>query len=491
MPSRPGDAAAPPTSASTQLTAAILLLVVIGALGVYGLTMMSRPVLLGCAVIAAVAAAVLPRNALPAAALWLLILFPVGYMYVPVLLGRYITPAVLVIAIWMIRLALAQRMTHLLQTPIRGWLIALPLLMLLFASAVFSVRTDLTLAWLVVFIVCVVAPALLGQICLDDVWPTVRWSLAGIGLFLGVLAAADFLMHFNPWTQWYRSDLTASLREMSVFRTRTSLGHPLTTAMVASVALAACVFPSGKTRQWPYLIGAVGALVALILSVSRTSLIAVGLSAAVGMLSGFPRIGKSMIRARRRRRRRLIAVLMTATFIAALAMSPLLSSRNASYEGSGSATYRSQIFDVAKGLIAEHPMLGFGPGTSGKVYESSLHLGLENSALQLMVSIGLPAFLIVLVGFGVVVRVAMRRSRAGVAAAVVAFLISATGFNVVDSNPEFLALLAPLIACAVAPGLGRAGQTESPPGLPEREEATPPLMTAFSQDRRSHNDVVT
>jgi hypothetical protein len=463
MTSRPGDATTL-TNASKPLTVAIVLVIVAMALGAYGISVSSLPAMFGSAVMGAVAVFLLPRNALPAAALWLLVLFPVGYMNVPGVVGRYITPAVLVIAIWMIRLALVQRMNLFLRTPLRGWLIAGPLLMLLCASAVFSVRIDITLAWMAVFIVCVVAPALLGQICLDDVWPTVRWAFAGIGLFLGVLAAADFFIHFNPWTSWYELNLTKSLSKMSVFRTRTSLGHPLNTAIVACIALAACVFPSSKTRQWPYWIGAVGALVALILSVSRASVVAVGFSAIIGILSALPRTGTSVTRGRGR----LIPVLMAATFFAAVALSPLLSDRNASKEGSGSASYRSQLLDNATGLIGERPMLGFGPGTSGLAYQNSLHLGLENAALQLMISIGLPAFLFVLVGFGMVVWVAMRRSRAGVAAGIVAFLVSATGFGVVDSNPAFFVLIAPLIACAVMPGPGHFEQIESEPGLPDR-----------------------
>jgi hypothetical protein len=471
MTSRPGDAPTP-TNASTQLAVAILLL--IGALGVYGISEPSSPALFGSVVIGAVAGLLVPRNALPAAALWLLVLFPVGYIHqVPVLAGRYITPAVLVIAIWMVRLALAQRMTLLLRTPIRGWLIAATLLVLLFASALFSVRIDITLAWMTVFIVCVVAPALLGQICLDDVWPTVRWTLAGIGLFLGVLAAADFFMHFNPWTSWYEHKYTWT----SVFRSLTSLGHPLNTAMVACVALAACVFPSSKTRQWPYWICALGALVALILSVSRASVVAVGGCAIIGLLSALPRTGKSVTRGRGRRGR-LIPVLMTATFFAAVALSPLLSHRNASGEGSRSAIYRSQILDIAQRAIAEHPVLGFGPGTSSHVYETSFsHEGLENSAVQLMLSNGLPAFLFLLVGLGMVVRVAMRRSRAGVAAGIVAFSISATGYNVIDNNPAFFALIAPLIACAVMPGPDELSKSRVYQNSPTEQEATRLVMT--------------
>ncbi|WP_445166912.1 O-antigen ligase family protein [Mycolicibacterium sp. Dal123E01] len=400
------------------------------------------------------AAFLVPRNALPAAALWLLVLLPIGYMQIPTLVGRYLMPPVLLIAIWMLRLALAQRGSLLLRIPMRGWLIVASLLVLLFTSSVFSVRLDITVAWMIVFLVCVIGPALVGQICFDDVWPTVRWTLACIGLFLGVVAAVDYLIQFNPWTSMY----VIKISKFSVFRTRTSLGHPLTTSMVASVALAACIFPTSGTRQWPYWICAMGTLVAIILSVSRTSVLAVGASALVGMLSALPHATRVATR-KGTRRSRLLPLLMAATFIATLTLSPLLNNRNTSEEGISSASVRSELLDVSINLISQHPFLGFGPGASERVYDYH-NQALENSALQLMVSIGLPAFALIVIGFGVIVVGAMRRSRAGVAAGIVAFWASATGFNILDSNTGFYTLLAPLIVCAVMPGPGHAAQSE-------------------------------
>jgi hypothetical protein len=455
---------------------AILLLIGTLALALYGAFVSSLLTMFASAVIGA---CLLPRNALPALALWLLVLIPVPFMDSPRLLGQYFTPTVLVIAIWMIRLALAQRMTLLLRMPIRGWLIIAPFFVLLLASALGSERIDLTLAWVAVVIVCVVAPALLGQISLDDVWPTVRWTFAGIGLFLGVLAAADFFIHFNPWTGLFR--YVVRNETWSVFRTKTSLGHPLTTSTVASVALGVCLFPSGGIRRWPYWICAVGALVALILSVSRASVFAVGFAAIIGALSAHPSTRQSVARGRVR----LISVLIAAALSAAVAWSPLLRRRNEASEAISSAANRSNTLDNAMNLIAERPMLGFGPGTSPEVYSARYHEPLESSAFQLLVSMGIPAFLFFSVGLGIIVTVAMRRSRAGVAAGIAAFYVSAIGFNIVDVSPAFLALTAPLIACAVMPRPERPQQIESRPELPDRTGGHPASARRLTpRDRR-------
>lgn len=428
-------------SRTSHSSAGAVLLVAAVIPGAYGAALWSIPALAVGGVIGVVALFLLPRNALPALALWVLVLFPIAYMSVPRMIGANLIPALLITAIWMIRMAMGDRMTLLLRTPIRGWIVAGPLLVLLFASATYTVDNARTVAWVAVFVICGLAPALLGQICVDDVWPTVRRTFAGIGLFLGILAASDYFLHFNPWRLLYSADRSWS----SAFRTSTSLGHPLTTALVAGVALAVCVFPSTRYRQWPYWICAAGASVALILTVSRSNVFAVGVSAIIGILSAHSGNGTSA------KRGRIVPVLILATIFAAVAFSPLLSQRNASAEGQSSATYRTQLFDSAMSLVDERPLLGLGPGTSGVVYEAFSYDALENSALQLMVSTGIPASLFFFVGLASVVVVAMRRSRPGAAAGIVAFSISAVGFNLIDSKPGFLVLIAPLIVCAVAP----------------------------------------
>ncbi|XTP36289.1 O-antigen ligase family protein [Mycobacterium sp. TJFP1] len=445
MAPRPGDTAAQARSDKWFMPLAVL----VGALAflAYGISASSIAVMTGGAILGAAAMFLVPTRALPAIALWLLVLLPIGFMDIPGLIGDFFTPAVLVSAIWMIRLAFAQRMSLLLQMPIRGWLIAIPFVALLSMSTVASQRIDVTAVWIAVFVICVVTPALVGQICMDDVWPTVRFALASIGLFLGLLALSDFFFHVNPWLALYQDELIGS----SVFRTRTSLGHPLTTAMVACISLTACVFPSGRSsRQWPYLLCGLGALTAVILSVSRTSIFTIGVAAAVGIASALPSADGSPAPARGSGGR-LTLVILAITLFGAVALSPLMSQRNAASEGINSASYRSQVLNMAMDIVAERPLLGFGPGTSTRIYDYYARAPLENSALQLMVSIGIPAFVLFLIGLSMVVFAAMRRGRAGPAAGIVAFFISTAGFNIIDASPAFFALLSPLIVCAVLP----------------------------------------
>lgn len=389
---------------------------------------------------------VLPRNALPAAALWILVLLPVGYMDIGRAVGRYFTPSVLIIGVWVFRLAFAQRMVPLLRLPVRGWFIVLPIVSLLLISTLLSeLHIGWSLAWMAVFVMCVIAPALLSQISEDDLWPTVRLTFAAIGLFLGALALVDFLFQFNPWTSLYRYDV--SMRTWAVFRTQTSLGHPLMTSMVGCVAFAVSVFPHGKGRQWPFWVCAAGALLAVVLSVSRTGIPALFMAIIIGALSMLAGSTRSELR----EKARITSMLIAAGLAALVVASPLLSARNESSGAITSAAYRQLLLDRAAELVSDRPLLGSGPGTSSLVYVEEYGGVLENSYVQLMISIGLPAALLFLAGIGAVVLTAMRRSRAGAAAGLVAFFVSVAGFNALDSNPAVMALIAPLIYCALVP----------------------------------------
>jgi O-antigen ligase len=391
-------------------------------------------------------------------------------MSIPVILGDFLSPAVVVVAIWMIRIASADRMTRLVRQPIRGGLVAGSLLALLFASSVFSDRKELTAAWMAVFLICVIAPAILGQVSVDDVWPAVRRTFAVIGMFLGCLALSDYLLHLNPWTQFYVRPYEISRG----FRAGTSLGHPLTTSLVASVAALVCIFPSGATRRWPYRFGAAGALIALMLTVSRGGILAVGTGVVVGLLPALLRGG-----AQGRRRGRgasLMPLVVAAVALAGLALSPLLKDRSASSVGTSSAIYRSAVVQNAMKIIAERPILGFGPGTSERIYGMAYgrYGSLENSAFQLMVSMGVPAFLLLSVGFGAVIVSALGVSRVGAAAGIASFLVSVAGFNLIDTGPAFFALISPLIVCAVMPCLNPARNQDLPPGLELQSEGARP-----------------
>ena len=71
-----------------------------------------------------------PRNALPAAALWLLVLLPVGYMHIPKVLGQYFAPSVARHRGFGCFDTFAHRMIPVASNASEGWLISGPFLFL-------------------------------------------------------------------------------------------------------------------------------------------------------------------------------------------------------------------------------------------------------------------------------------------------------------------------------------------------------------------------
>ncbi|WP_431237366.1 O-antigen ligase family protein [Mycolicibacterium aichiense] len=410
----------------------------------------------------------LPRRALPATALWLLILLPLNFTNLPQGVSSYLTPAVVVIAIWMMRVALGGRKGALQRMRIRGLPVILPLLGMLIVSAllstghsdtavhVFSNNPGRTPAWIAVFAICVLLPTVFGQLSDEDLWPTVQAAFAGIGIFLGAVAVIDFVFHFNPWIDVLNRD--AREATWSVFRAKTTLGHPLITATVASVALGVCIFPAGGIRRRLLWVGAFGALVALMLSASRGAVFAVGSAAFLGVFGLRPAERHSLTD----NRGRLVTLVAAGTLLTAIAFSPLLTRRAGSSEGADSGAYRFNVFSDALKLVEERPLLGFGPGTSNTIFAEHYAGGdrvgrLENSALQLLVSVGIPASLLCLLGLILVMLVAIKGARAGVVAGIGAFVVSITGYNALEANPAILVIVAPLLYCAVLPVGGAEG----------------------------------
>ena len=459
-----------PIQSGRLSAAAVLLLLALLLVALLGLFLSSVPLMAGSAVAGAF---LLPRNALPAFGLWLLVLLPLAFTDVGwrlTLFGSFFTPAVIVTTIWLIRVYFAQRGTESGSVRVRGGVLIGSFLALLlvsmavsasavsqFGSVAISFDPRRVQAWMAVFLICMVAPAVLGQLSRDNIWPTVRLTFAGIGMFLGVLATLEFAAGFNPW-----SDILAGFARSATwsgaYRAKTSLGHPTASALVSSVALVVCLFSAGGQRRWPYWLGGVGALAALSFSASRSGVYAVAIAAMVGIVANRSKpTNHSKIKNTPARDRSRVTVLVVVAAALALALySPFLARYANSAEGSDSASYRFSLLGRAADLIFQHPFLGFGPGTANWVYaQNYIGIGrvarLESSILQLFISLGIPASLLVLCGLLTVVAVAIKNSRAGVAAGIAAFLSVISGYNTLEANTAHLALAAPLIFCAVSP----------------------------------------
>ncbi|KQP97444.1 MULTISPECIES: O-antigen ligase family protein [unclassified Rathayibacter] len=418
----------------------------------------------------------MPRHLMPALALAVLVVLPVGYMDIPRITGRYFTPAVIILAVWVLRMMFGARDSD--AAPVKiGAVLWLPVLGVVGVSTLLGVDPGISVTWALVALICVVLPYHYGRIRRDEIWPSSQTAFLWIGVFIGGLAVLDFVAGFNPWSSLFSYDVTEKV--WSVFRTRTSLGHPLVTSTVATMCAMIALFGSDR-RRWLRITALLGSGAAVILAVSRTGVLALAIGLALGcfvlLFSSSP--------SRRTRRVTAFFLLVSAVgFLGVVTNSPLLDQRNDSSGGIKSSDYREQSTKVALDLIEDDWLLGTGPGNSATEFSSVFDGPLENSVFQLTLSLGIPLAALALGALAVVVLRVARRGDAGVAAAVVAFLVSLSGFSAIDVNPALLALLTPLMFRAGQ--LISAPSPDGTPSTPHASSATPAaLARGTSRSRR-------
>lgn len=415
-------------------------------------------------VVGAIVLMFMPRRLMPALALAVLVVLPVGYMDLPRLVGRYFSPAVIILAVWMIRTALGKR--DALARPVRvGTLLWIPVLGALAVSVGLGLDPFLSVAWVLVALVCVILPYLYGRTRRDETWASTQKAYLWIGVFVGALAVLDFVAGFNPWSSLFSYDVTEKV--WSVFRTRTSLGHPLVTSTVATVCAMIALFGSDKNR-WLRIAALAGSGAAVILAVSRTGVLAIAIGLALGCLVLL--FGASPSK-RTRRITAFFLMISALGFLGVVTNSPLLDQRNESSGGVKSTDYREQSTEVALGLIDDNWLLGLGPSNSAAEFSSIFDGPLENSVFQLLLSLGVPLAALGLAAIVVIVLRVSKRGDAGVAAGIVAFSVSLSGFSAIDVNPALLAFLAPLMfrAGQIIGDPWRGAASESP----DESSATP------------------
>lgn len=384
----------------------------------------------------------LPRRVLPPLALLTLVLVPVGYMDLGRTIGRYFTPAVIIVLVWVLRLFFVKRKERVPRQPsaTAGGILWLPVVGMLVISTVASTSLITSLSWITVVAITTVIPYYLGRSRTEEVWRGSQIALVAIALFLGALAATDYFLGINPWTSLFSYDVNEKV--WSVFRTRTSLGHPLVTATVAS----ACTMVALFGQRIPRLLriaGLLGGGVALILAVSRTSVLAVAMGVAVGCLVLL--FGPQAEKGESRRLPGFLLLIAGVAFLLVVTNSPLLAERNESTGGVASSMYRDESSAVAFSMIQAHFFIGTGPGTAPTQFSNVYDGPLENSVLQLILSLGVPLASVALVAIaGLILRLALR-GEATLAATLLAFSVSLVGFSAIDVNTALLAFLSPLL----------------------------------------------
>ncbi len=395
----------------------------------------------------------LPVQILPAVALVTFALIPARVLPQDGPIGA-LPLTTMIIVIWAVRRLLPVKTDAHLHTPSAPFRSATRYFALLFLVwTLFTLvrTTDLqaSLGWMISFSAAVLLPLCIGTSTRESYWIRRVWLV--LGGWLGAYAIIEGLLRFNPiWGTLFTALGLSDHQHWSVYRADASFGHPLFAALFFAVALALAIGIWLQESSKPALAAAVFSGLGLVATVSRGAIlaaaIAVGFAYAVSLvLRGEKRWGKFA----------LLAVLMVVAVVA-LFQFDAFTARNNSIEAELSSQARDLGVWVSLQAANLTGWIGSGPGTSGITGRLFNEVTIENSVLQLLISIGLPGVLLFLLMIGSAVAHALSRRAVGSAAALVAYTVCIAGFNAIDALRPMHLLLGCLLIMALNPTPGNA-----------------------------------
>jgi polysaccharide biosynthesis protein PslJ len=295
---------------------------------------------------------------------------------------------------------------------------------------------DTSIGWTTAFTASVLLPLLIldarAEARLLVKTLLVAGALAGSYLFV------EMLLGFSPL---YGGATTEFI--FSVYRARGAFAHPLFAAAFLTIPAALGIgqwLTSG--RRWSLVAGGLAAL-GVVATVSRGSIAAIGVAVGFALL-----IGPLFIGWRHVRRWASLLVLSAIAAVIVLNFSPL-AERAGSIESAISAQVRERALEVAGLAGAQSGWIGTGPGTSGETGRLFDDIVIENSLLQLLISIGIPGIVLFLAFIGALIWAAWANRNLAVSLAVVAYIVSISGFNSLDGVRSMHIVLGILVLLAV------------------------------------------
>ena len=252
---------------------------------------------------------------------------------------------------------------------------------------------------------------------------------------LAMYTVLEFMRASNPLYESALQGLSIDLStRWATYRSYGSFGHPLYAGTFFAVAAAAAFGEWLKSGRWYWVVTTGLAVGALVTTVSRGAAIAAG----VGLLVAFvlQRSGSAGIS------RRVIALVGIA-FAAATYIQTVWAERSGSVEATTSADARQRVVGIAWRVSGEGQHVGWGASSSQAAFREigGSMLVLENSFLQILVSLGLPGLILFATLMLLVFRPAFRSRNAGAAGALSALVLAIAGYNAIEGIPTVCILL--------------------------------------------------
>ncbi|TNM61082.1 hypothetical protein FHN55_17900 [Streptomyces sp. NP160] len=439
--------------------AAGALLVLLGTVAFSGLFVRvasGNPVAAVLALVVAVGALAvllaLPVRLLPAVALVVFAFFP-AQLQPDQGVGNVLRPALVILYVWVVRRwctppqvggaapaphpALRNVLPH-----AATYALGLLLVLWLWMTVGWSVIPTTSTSWTIVFVVSCFLPLLVPDARAEAT--ALRTALLWSGAVLGAYAVAEQVLRTSPlYGAVYGALGITRDASWSVYRAEASFGHPLWAGaffvVPATLGLVSWL-QTGRTRD-----GVLGGAAALgtLMTVSRGSLLALGAGVAVGVVL------VSLIAARPAARRLLGVLPLGLIAFAGLSVFQPLAEREDSLESGLSAGVRTRAIDIALRAAHDSDWLGSGPASSGVSGRRFDDIVIENSLLQLLISIGLPGLVLFVLLVGAACAAALARRDVAVVASLVAYAVAVTGFNSLDAVRAMHVLIGFLVLLAL------------------------------------------
>jgi hypothetical protein len=395
-----------------------------------------------CAIVALIT---LPVDTLPLLALCCFVLLPVNDLPMPSFF-RGASLGVVVLIVWLWRRKQPK------QSLPRSTLISASLLVCyLLATTAFTIEIARSLVWTSAFIASVLLPVFAGGFTDLEARRLIK-GLIALGVGLSCFAIVEYLLHHNPiFGTLYTKGPFPVIEHWKTYRVTTTLGHPLYNAMFFAAA-AAAAFPTYlDTRRTAYLGAFILTLIGLFLTGSRGALYltpAVIVFVVIFQLRDRDKPVRSLGR---------IALLVAVGIaIAGALYAQTVGVRASSGEARSSTEARYRDIGVSLSTASHTHYLGSGPGTSNSAKDEGTEsvntssLVIENSYLQILVSIGIPGLLLIIVFFGSIIREGVKRFQLPAVAALTSVVLVMSTFNFAEGDRPGLVLLGLLAGCCLA-----------------------------------------
>lgn len=414
-------------------------------------------VMLICYMAIAIVCMSIPKATLPSFALVVYALMPVTYI-APNSIFTILSPAWFVMAWWAMREWREASCRHSAFGADAFSRLASSIIILLIAwlliKVVWSESMQHALAWSAAFALLVLVPLLTAM---DE--PTVsrlKSTWVFLGALLTVFGAVEYLLESNPvYGSLYLSGPFPIEQYWNSYRITTSLGHPLWNSLFFAIAAAMGVGKYAETGRYRWLLLGAMSIAGIFLTVSRGGVVAAAIAIVVVALArgvAAPSVrnvdaapeGQSI---GSRRISRMIAIsLVGVVGVSAVVQSATYAERSSSSNGIASYDARVDLLSLGFELSRQYRHLGAGAGNSNlAVVDANQTAVVENSYLQLLISLGVPGLLLFLALIILAVVAAFRCGSMAVGGGLIAYAVAIGGFNWLEASRAGLLLFGMLL----------------------------------------------